>query len=325
MDENDPAHAEQLDALGTAWDVMSRRMTNGQLDGPSLYNVLTVLENSPDLQQVILARVNGQQAGLPQQGEWQQQGYGQQPPQQAYGVQSEEQIAMQYGLDPAEPAHAQLIRERQQQQQQSLQVQREIAQRDMQLRQMQDRLDRVSLEQKKIGQGSVEEAERRAETKLNEQLEGALGNDISQRYGQAIPKDRPGLLNDIKIIAKASLDGNPDYKAATARAAKWFKQAAAASDGKDRDRWDKAGLDALAVVSVHRAKAVAEAAERLLGPVHKTVAKQNARTQQLQGGRREFTGGTPAPPAPRREPAPTGDIEATRAAIKRRWADAQGR
>ena len=342
LNPDDPRDAEKLEALGAAWDVMARRMTAGQLNGDMLYRVLDILENSPEapvLQQIIVARLSGQQPT----GDWQSaspaapadawgqsQGYGL-PARDHLGqqqVQGAEAIAQQFGLDPTEPQHAQLIRQIQADQysraQMQLQTQREIAQRDMRLQQMQDRLDALAGEQKKIGQTGSQEAERRAETRLNEQLESSLDSDIQTRYASAVPKDRPALLGDIKTIAKAALEANAEYKSATAKAAKWFKQASVASNPGDRDRWDKAGLDCLAVVSVHRANAIRDAAERLLGPIRRTTQRGNQRTQQLQGARREFTGGTNVPPVSNRQPAPTGDIEATRAAIKERWRQSQG-
>jgi len=332
LDPNLPADNEKLESLGVVWDSLARRMTRGQLDGDSLYDVLTILENSPDLQSVIIARLSGAQGPMPPQGQQQpgfQQGYQQPGYGQPQGVQTAEAIADQYGLDLTDAGHQQIIYQTQMAQQQrqaeQTQRQRELAQRDMQIQRLQNEVSRINQDQEGLRDQSSEDAQRRAATRLNEQLESSLDSDIQTRYGNAIPKDRPGLLGDIKTIAKAALEANPDYKNATARAEKWFKQAAAAKDPRDRDRWDKSGLDALTVVTNYRAQAISQAADRLLGPIRRTTQRQDQKTKDLQHGRREITGGTAIPPVTNRPPAPSGDIQATRDAVRARLREAQNR
>jgi hypothetical protein len=321
-----PADAEKLETLGVVWDSLARRMSKGQLNGDTLYNVLEVLESSPDLQQVVLARMNGGQAPVPMSQP------GAQPQQQQWGpqgVESAAAIATRYGLDPTDEAHAQLISQMQsdqaRQQFNETQRQRELQQRDLQIRTMQQQLDALKNDQEGLRNTSSEDAQRRASARLTELLSTSLEADIQNGYSNAVPKDRPGLLGDLRTIAKATLDANPDYKTATAKAEKWFRQAAAARDARDRDRWDKAGLDALAVVSNYRAAAIKEAADRLLGPVRRNTARQEQRTRDLQNGRREIPGGQATPPISPRQPAPVGDMQATRDAVRARMREAIGR
>lgn len=325
LNPNDPADMEKLENLGTVWDSLARRMSKNQLDGDTLAEVLEILEKSPHLQREIIAQLNGAAPsalpqGMPQQP--QQANWGQQP----QGIENAEAIATRYGLDASDEVHAQLITQIQQEQQMRLvdqtQRARERQQYDLQIQAMQQQLYKLQNDQEGLRNTSSEEAQRRASARLTELLDTSLDTDIRSRYENAVPKDRPGLLGDLRTIAQAALDKNPDYQTATSRAEKWFRQAAGAKDGRDRDRWDRAGLDALTVVSNYRAKAIADAATRLLGPVHRTAAKQEQKTRDLQRGRREIPGGQATPPINQRQPVETGNIQAARDSVRQRLRDA---
>ncbi len=61
LPEGDP----RTESLARAWDSMSRRMTGGTYDGSSLWRMIQTVHADPQLQQVVLGRMNGMSVPLP--------------------------------------------------------------------------------------------------------------------------------------------------------------------------------------------------------------------------------------------------------------------
>ncbi len=209
-------------------------------------------------------------------------GKGNYNPQQAR-VQSVEEIAQRYGLDPSDQGHLTFIEERRQEQWNQIQAHQERLRTQNEIQNLRSQITKVNEDRGNQQNLSKEEAETRAESRLNEMLTTGLKDDITRYYSRAVPKDRQHLLPKLERLTAASLADNPDYKAALTTATKWFRQSATAKDMQSRERWDQKGIDALAVVAALRKEALQAEANDLLGPIRRNVQRQNEKTQQLQG------------------------------------------
>lgn len=331
LDPKIPLDQMKLDQMDVTWDILSRRITQGALNGNQLATVIDVINASPDLQQIITLRSQGQTApspngngyGQPQTG----QGYRQppafgQPQQPQIQVQSLDVIAQQGGLDLSDPTQATTAQTVQNLQRYNLQLaesqQRERDANQRSMNELRGQVEELRGQQTKLQGVGEEEAVRRAESRLKSQLDSSLTSAIEDHYKAAVPKDRPELLGKLRTLTEKRLADDPNYTRTTATAEKWFKQSATAKTTQDRDRWDRKGLDALSTVVVFINKALAAEAQELLGPIRTRVQAQNKKTADL-GNKREFTGGRETPPTRQQEPiAAAGDLQAGRAAIRRR-------
>lgn len=332
--ENNEDDRSITDQLNTAWDAMSRRLSAGKIDGPTSFILLTGLLKSPELGRAAWAvahdqpipPINGVDSGGYQSSAKGQRQGGYQPGPQ--GMQTEQQIAESYGLDLAEDGHRRfvqsVIQDRQERQQERQQFQNIQTQLQTSIQQLSGQLKQVKDGQAQIQGISEQEADRRAEAELNTILNSGLDEHIKKEYSDrnAIPKDKPDLVNTIKILARENLNANSDYAAATATARKFLKQAVRAKSEPERERAKQKALDALAVVAVYRRDAVTTAAQSQLGTVRRDAARFQRRREAVASRRELPTGGSPTPPAPRREPIDTSDMSAAKARIKQRLANA---
>jgi len=318
----------QYQQLEQTWDFLARRVAG--VDGKTLSGLIAIVGQSPEIGQMIAEKLNEGFAPTIPTG---QQGFQTAAPQQTgqqpiAGVQTLQQIAQEQGFDLSDPEQVRRAQREQLLQRQIAgeQLQRQSEKRALegQLQQMQTELDKLKGGQQQAQQGTVADAERQAESRVESHLTSALDTEFQEKYANSIPKDRPGLAERIKKLTRENLNENATFKEARAAAMKWFKQAAGRpagqEEGKKRD--EERGLNAMAVIATLRANAMAEEAKELLGklPTQAAAIKQKAEAAKA---RRELPGGstarTPAPAAPA---TVTGDIEGTRAAIRNRMKQA---
>ncbi len=311
----------QYQQVQRVWDFLARRTAG--VDGPMLSSLIRVVAQNPDIQQAIESRmVGGTQ--MPQAGQQfaQAGGAGQEPPQTAaMGVQSLQVIANAQGLDLSDPDHVRQATAIQSAQREAVSVRSQMAAelrtRDAQIARMQSELQEVRGGQRQAQTTTTAEAERQAESRVAEHLRGAIDTEYTEKYAGAIPKDRAGLGERLKTLTRERLVADPNYQAANTAAKKWYKQAATAS-AEQRARYEQKALDAMAVIATLRTNAMAEEAKELLGRLPAQVAAARAKASTA-GNRRELPGGSTARTVPPPSPStPSGDIEATRAAIRRR-------
>ncbi len=146
----------------------------------------------------------------------------------------------------------------------------------------------------------------------------AIETEYTEKYVQAIPKDRPELGERLKTLVKEKLNADPNFQTARSGAMKWLKQAATAS-ADQRVRYEQKGLDALGVIATLRSRAMADEAKILLGRLPAQVAGARQQTAAARS-KRELPGGSTASQVPPQAP-PTiapGDIEATRRNVRER-------
>lgn len=321
----------QYRQLEQTWDFLARRVAG--VDGKTLSGLIAIVAQSPEIGQLIEAKLNGGYApAIPTSTTGFQAAsasqFGQQP--STVGVQSLPQIAQDWGLDLSEPEQARRAQSIQGLQRQAaetqIQAQSEKRTLESQLQQMKSELEGLKGGQQQAQAGTVADAERQAESKVESHLTTALDTEFQEKYANAIPKDRPGLADRIKKLTRENLNENTTFKETRAAAMKWFKQAAGRpagqEEGKRRD--EERGLHAMAVVATLRANAMAEEARELLGKLPAQAAAIRQKTDAAKA-RRELPGGSTARnPAPAAPATVTGDIdiEGARAAIRNRMKQA---
>jgi len=312
LDLNTDEGRFQFEQLNQVWDFMSKRVAG--TDGETMYNIINVVAKSPDIMQAIYSRINGGTSAMP---------LNQQPPQQGpQGVETPQQIAQRLQLDLSDPVHVRTIDGIRDEQQRALlqqsRIQQELDTRRRETEALRKEIENLRGGQEKIQGQSAEEAERRAESRVEQYLADALDKDLKETYQSSVPKDRPGLADRLKTLTKERLASDPNFQTAKATAKKWLKQAATASTIENRQKYEQRGLDAMAVISTLRANAMAEEAKELFGPI---VAKAREAKQKSDNTRKrvEIPGGS-NPPSGAPKPAQTqpGDIEGTRAAVRAR-------
>lgn len=324
--ENNENDRVITDQLNNAWDAMSRRLTAGQVDGPTAFILLSGLLQAPELGRAAWAVAHGQPIPTtngvdvnrsPAQG----QGY-QQPGMN--GLPTEQQVAESFGLDLAEGGHRQIAQRYIAEQQERQQERNTFQQRQNAL---QSSINQLSTQLKQIKDGQVniqgiseQEADRRADTELNTLLNTGIDEYIKKEYANAIPKEKPELTNTIKVLAREDLNANPDYKTATGAARKFLKQAIRAKSQPEQDRARGKALDALAVVVHYRRDAVDAAAKSQLGTVRRDAARRREKIAATAARVELPPGGNPPAPAPRREQIDTTDMSAAKLRIKQRYA-----
>lgn len=320
-DENDKII---LDQMIDAANVMSQR-TFG-ITYNVLYGIMDTLVKSPDLKEELMSRMNGQ-SSYRQDTPFTPQQPGQHQPQTQ--VETVEQIARRLNLDPSEEVHMSLIQgiqadqrtklststASQSQNPQLTQLQQAY---DAQMRQMQQTIEQLKNEKQKASTMSDEELTQKAESRLTSMSDEALKNDIQTLYGNAVPKDKPNLLSTLKTIVEVELSKDPNYMKAQRTAKGWFKQAVGAKNPQDRDRWDKKGIDALAVMVPIRVAKIHEKATELLGSIKSRADDKTKRSSATARAKEIPTGGRPAPPRSDAKPAAVGDITAAKQAIRDR-------
>lgn len=318
LDVNVEADAFKLNQLTDTWNIISRRMTGGKLDGHATYAILEAVLLNPDIEQIVLSRLNGTSPASTVS-----------PPASPSYAQplTEEQIAQQYRLDPTDPAHRSLITSLQRADQEARKrdgyYQQELARRDAQIRRLNEKVDGVTAETKKLSGTTAEEAARRAEQRVEEKLEEMLRADLDKTYADAIPKTEPELRNDILDLTRTRLEKDSIHANARTTAIKWLKQAATRTDRAAAQRDEQKAYDALAVAAVRREEIMDSAAKAILGRVKTRVGQQRQRRVEATQ-RREIRGGTSTSPQTDIKPAPAGDQEQAKARIRERWRQSKG-
>jgi hypothetical protein len=334
LDEKNEPDAIILNEMMTAWDVMSRRIVG--VDGNVVYGILETIANSPDIKEELMNRVQGRSAynssspfqSQTNSGDYNNPARGNPQPyqpssyQQPVQVQTVEQIAREHNLDPSEPAHASLIRNIQTEQRTKQMSQMQMTQLQQthatQLEQMQKQIEAMKTDQQKASTISDEELTRQAEQRLFSLVSTSLKDEISREYSNAVTKDKQHLLGKLETLVHTRLKNDPNYSNAERTAVKWFKQAINAKSPTDRDKWDKKGVDALAVMIPIRLKAIDAEAQELLGATKRRAVeplRRPSRPRELPPS------GHNVPPHQEIKPAPAGDITAAKEAIRKRAAN----
>lgn len=301
----------QYQQIQGVWDFLSRRSAG--IPGPMLSAMISVVGSSPEIRQAIESKLG--MSGAPAQQGVQQQGYD-------GGVPSLEAIARHHGWDLSDPDHLRWAQAQRATIGQAVAIQAQfgnaLSVRDAQLRQMQEKLQKVEGGQQQASTTSAQEAEQRAESRVAEHLRTALDTEFQEKYAGAIPKDRPNLGNIIKTQTREQLAEHPQFKEVHPLAKKWLKQAVTATEQAQRQKYEEKGLGALAVVATLRSNIMADVAKELLGKLPAQVAAARAKMVDAKG-RRELPGGTTAQTVPAKiPPAQPGDIEGMRAAVRAR-------
>lgn len=284
LDNNDEKDKVIIDEMKNTWDILSKRMSKGALDGQDTYIILKTLEESPDLLDEIGKRASGQSSykpetpyrssapvlpGQPPNPYGNNQGF------QPTNVMTIQEIAMAYNLDPSEEIDKTRIAKIQSEQQMAQDREIRAFQRDQQLQstinQLQSQIEQNKNEQKTKQSVTDEELDSQAEQRLDSLVDEALKTDIQREYATAVPKDKPQLLTKLVTLVKDRLRTDPNYQESKKRAKGWFKQSIKAGTAADRDRWDQKGINALAAMVPIRAKIMSEEASELLGPIKKTA------------------------------------------------------
>lgn len=311
---------EQIDKI---WDFLSRRVAG--TDGSTMYRIVNTVAANPDIMQAIYERMNGGQGRMPSagaSGSYQQPQQGGLQQSQNQVTESREQIAQRLGYDLSEPAHVRavdgIIAEQQRFLIRESQLRNEVDVSRREIGTLRKDLEGLKGGQQRIEGQSAEQAEVRAETRVDQFLSEALDKDIKENYAAAIPKDRPGLAERLKTLTKTRLQGDPNFQNAKTMAKKWLKQAATAASTEKREQCERKGLDALAVVTTLRATAMSEEARELLGNLSTKSAAAKQKTA-IARSRVELGGGQSAP---LRQDTSTGskagDIEGFRAGVRDR-------
>lgn len=326
----DPQHPEEgrvLNEMLGAWDTMSKKMY--QLGGDATYMILDTVLRNPDLVAEVNSRANGQSAYNPEtpfvgngtatyQAGYAANGNGQYAPPPT--IQTIEQVARDYELDPLNASQKRLIdniinEQRGKVATHNAQVQQaqQFQQREMILKQENEKLKRDQETKQTMSQ---QEAEKRAESNVNTLISDALDKEIALNYSGQIPKDKPQLLGKLKTLTETRLERDPNYQKARSAAKSWFKQAAAATRIEDQAKWQQKGINAIAsMVPIRKAAMETEAVE-LIGPVKQRAVKKS--TTPAPAPRREIDGGSIAPPAKETPQIKVGDMYSAKERIKQR-------
>lgn len=333
LNVNDETDSVVLTQMTSAWDVMSKRVVG--VDGNTVYGILEWIAKSPDIKEELMARVQGRstynpeqpfqpQQTNPAQGSSYQipQQYGQQQPAQVESVQS---IATRLHLDPSEETHLTLIRDVQNNQRKMSEANNYANQvqqsSQTQITQLQQQIESLKNEKQKETTVSDEELTRQAESRLSALTASSLKDTIQREYGTAVTDKNRHLLGKLETLAQTRLKNDPTYSSAERTAVKWFKQAASAKNPQDRDRWDKKGIDALAVMVPIRLNAIDAEAQELLGPVKRRVEVAARRSTETRRPKEITQSGRVVSPRQDTAPAPSGDMASAKANILKRVHD----
>jgi TolA-binding protein len=320
--------------IASAYDIMSRKIIG--LGGEEMFAMSQILVHSPDIMAAINDRIrtgNNPTAwepfkpapgATPPPANGFNGGYAQPNQPVPITIPSVEQISQTYGLDPSEPDQKQKIdkirTDYQAQVTQQQQLAYQIQQQEAQMRQMQQKIESLTNQDKTRQTVSMEEAERRAEQNVDYQLKQAIDKDIETLVPNSIPKDQPEVLEDLKLIIDKKLNDHPAYIQARSSARSWFKQAAAASTDKRRDELTQKGVRALmATVPIRK--------NIILTQVSRVTADQKAKEAIKVATppppiEIPSNSNNPVPPVNQPAPAPPGDLMTSRANVRRRLQEA---
>lgn len=332
LDRNDPADKVIEDKMLETFDLLAQRGVG--VPGPIIFGIMSIL-NDPQ-NEYILHEIRARAQNQPPSGfenrpttttdratspytttgahQWQQ---GQFPA--PIPVQTVEQIARQYQLDPSEEGQLKVIKQMQLEQQEKYDAQMSAYRREQAsqavITQLQEQLNSLKKDQQTRQTVSEDELQKKAEQRLTEQIGTVLKTEIQTRYGNAVTDTNRHLLSKLETLTEQRLLKDPTYQQAKTTAVKWFKQSAKATNGSDRDKWDAKGLAALSVMVPIRLKAIEIEATELLGPIKRRV--ETKRTAPAPKAR-EIEGGRHAPPRTDAAPAQSGDIATAKSNILKR-------